>query len=248
MARKTQPGLVEEDTDSDYSFESDGVKVEKQNINPFSKLFKGKQKVCNNKMFTEALYPKVDLMNEEFKNLIDYLKVPLELNNRYSLNLLSDEGNPEYQMDEEVPFTRIKEINHSTLQLICESFGEPKCMKLTNNMDYIVISFVKKRLILYSMNNREFVDLKTSELSVVNCIEFSSDDQTMIVGHDSGEITIYKRVLEKQSQTSFQREFRIKDINLTNVSIADIKLMNNRSAALVVDESGSIFYGQSANG
>lgn len=99
MARKTQPGLVEEDTDSDYSFESDGVKVEKQNINPFSKLFKGKQKVCNNKMFTEALYPKVDLMNEEFKNLIDYLKVPLELNNRYSLNLLSDEGNPEYQMD-----------------------------------------------------------------------------------------------------------------------------------------------------
>ena len=88
MAKKTVPGVVEEDIDSDYSFESDGVKVEKLNVNPFSKLFKGKQKVCNNKMFTEALYPKVALMNEEFRNLIDYLKVPLDVNNRFSLDLL----------------------------------------------------------------------------------------------------------------------------------------------------------------
>ena len=106
-------------------------------------------------------------------------------------------------MDDELPFTRIREINHSTLQIMCESFGEPKCMKFTNNMDYLVISFVKKRLILYSMINREFIELKTSEISIANCIEFSSDDQTMFIGHDSGEITIYKRVLEKQFQTSF---------------------------------------------
>jgi len=65
-------------------------------------------------MFTEALYPKVALMNEEFKNLIDYLKVPLEFNNKYTLSLLRDESHPDYQMDEESPYTRMREINHST--------------------------------------------------------------------------------------------------------------------------------------
>jgi len=78
------------------------------------------------------------------------------------------------------------------------------------------------------MNNREFVDLKTSEINNVNCIEFSPDDQAMFVGLDSGEIAIYKKVLEKNSQTSYSRELRIKDVNLTNVSIADIKIMENK--------------------
>ena len=247
MGKKTAQEMVEEDIDSDYSFDSDNQQVEKHNVNPFSKLFKGKQRVSN-KMFTEALYPKVGLMNEEFKNLIDYLKVPLEINNKYTLSLLRDESHPDYQMDEETPYTRTREINHSTFQLICESFGEPKCMKFTNSMDYIVISFLRKRLILYSMNNREFVDLKTSEMNNVNCIEFSPDDQAMFVGLDSGEIAIYKKVLEKNSQTSYSRELRIKDVNLTNVSIVDIKLMENKKAVIVAGEDGSLFYGQSANG
>ena len=95
MTKKTVPGVVEEDIDSDYSFESDNEKVEKQNVNPFSKLFKGKQRVTN-KMFTEALYPKIEVMNEEFKNLIDLLKIPLELNNKYTIGLLHDKNSPEY--------------------------------------------------------------------------------------------------------------------------------------------------------
>lgn len=239
MSQFSHQMLPDDNTDSDYSFDSDTSSEENEDVNPFSFLLHRKPKT-KNKTFTEDIYKVSDELTCIYKSQLEYVKTPVESNNLDNLKFLQEEC---AEVEHEVPFTQIKRWGSDTIyQDIQAKYGTPRCIKLCNNMDQVVIGLENSTLILYNLKTRDITELKSSNRSAVNCIDFTENDNFMIVGLDSAEVSMYRKTMSKNGASTYFREVRLKDLTVLSTKLVAIKALRNFKAFVTVTEDGRIFY------